>query len=104
MTVTRVTCGAIFLSISGIFPLMVLPGRASYRYALLTVGLLRACRKRPGHHSAAEKGNELATPHSITSSAVESTVDGMVIPSAFAALRLMTSSNLVGTCTGRSPG
>ena len=37
-----------------------------------------------------------STPHSITSSAVASSVCGTVSPSAFAVLRLMTSSNLVG--------
>ena len=43
-------------------------------------------------------------PHSITSSA-RSRIDwGMVRPSAFAVLRLITSSNLVGCSTGRSAG
>jgi hypothetical protein len=40
----------------------------------------------------------------ITSSAVANSVSGMVRPSALAVLRLMTSSNLVGACTGRSAG
>jgi hypothetical protein len=44
------------------------------------------------------------TVYSITSSAIESTPAGIVRPSAFAVLRLMTSSNLVGVCTGRSAG
>jgi hypothetical protein len=38
--------------------------------------------------------------HSITSSANASTVGGIWRPSAFAVLRLMTSSNLVGCHTG----
>src|SRR5262245_27707878 len=42
--------------------------------------------------------------HSITSSAVASSVGGTSRPSAFAVFRLMTSSYLVGTCTGRSAG
>jgi hypothetical protein len=42
--------------------------------------------------------------YSITSSAATSRVCGTVNPSALAVLRLMTSSNLVGCCTGRSPG
>src|SRR5262249_40448814 len=42
--------------------------------------------------------------YSITSSATASTPDGIVRPSAFAVLRLITNSNLVGACTGRSPG
>src|SRR5499425_2724645 len=42
--------------------------------------------------------------HSITSSARASTDGGISRPSAFAVLRLMTSSYLVGACTGKSPG
>src|SRR5262249_59187563 len=42
--------------------------------------------------------------HSITSSAVASSVRGTVRPSALAVLRLMTSSNLVGCWTGSSAG
>jgi hypothetical protein len=42
--------------------------------------------------------------YSIISSAVESSDGGIVTPSAFAVLRLMTNSNLVGCCTGRSEG
>src|SRR5689334_12158574 len=40
--------------------------------------------------------------HSITSSALASTEGGMLNLSAFAVLRLMTSSIFVGACTGRS--
>ena len=43
-------------------------------------------------------------PYSITSLAVASSDDGMVRPSALAVLRLITSSYLVGACTGRSDG
>jgi hypothetical protein len=42
--------------------------------------------------------------YSITSSAVASNLSGMLSPSALAVLRLMISSNFVGTCTGRSAG
>src|SRR5438128_8930466 len=42
--------------------------------------------------------------YSITSSARASTVGGISRPSALAVLRLMTSSYLVGACTGRSAG
>jgi hypothetical protein len=42
--------------------------------------------------------------YSITSSARPSTVAGISRPRAFAVLRLMTSSYLVGACTGRSAG
>src|SRR2546421_8156116 len=66
--------------------------------------LLRARRKRPRRPRAAEKRDELAPPHSITSSARASSVGGTVRLSALAVLRLMTSSNLVGCITGRSLG
>src|SRR5262249_49516929 len=56
--------------------------------------LLRARRERPCHR-AAEKRDELAPPHSITSSARADSVGGTSIPSALAALRLITNSNLV---------
>jgi hypothetical protein len=42
--------------------------------------------------------------YSITSSARASSVGGTSMPSVFAVLRLITSWNLVGACTGRSPG
>src|SRR5262245_29560302 len=65
--------------------------------------LLRARCERPSSH-AAEQSDELATPHSITSSACCRNGSGIVRPSAFAVLRLTTSSNLLASCTGRSPG
>src|SRR5262245_12701677 len=66
--------------------------------------LLRARRERP-RRGAAEQRDELAPPdHSITSSASASSVAGMSMPSAIAVLRLITSSNLTGCCTGRSAG
>jgi hypothetical protein len=45
-----------------------------------------------------------ARPHRITSLAWKRRVGGMVRPMASAVLRLMTSSNVVGCSTGRSPG
>src|SRR5262249_12643177 len=67
--------------------------------------LLRPRSERPHHHRAAEQRYELPPlHHSITSSARASTEDGTSSPSAFAVLRLMISSYLVGDCTGRSPG
>ena len=53
---------------------------------------------------AAEQRDELAPPHSITSSARASSDGGTSRPSALAVLRLMTNSNLVGACTGKSAG
>ena len=57
-----------------------------------------------GGHCAAEKRDELAPSHSITSSAWASSVGGTSRPSALAVLRLITSSRLVGNSIGRSPG
>ena len=42
--------------------------------------------------------------YSISSSACASSDGGIVNPSAFTVFRLMTSSNLVGACTGKSRG
>src|SRR5262249_13433222 len=62
--------------------------------------------ERPPRRSAAEHRDELAAlyrgNHSITSSAATSRPGGTVKPSAFAVFKLMTVSNLVGACTGRS--
>src|SRR5262249_32452467 len=66
--------------------------------------LLRARSERPRGRPAAEQRNELAAFHSITSSARVSMVGGTSRPSAFAVFRLITSSYLVGACTGRSAG
>src|SRR5215469_10155080 len=66
--------------------------------------LLRARRERPRGCRPAEQCDELAALHSITSSAVASSVVGIVRPSAFAVLRLMASSNLLGSWIGSSPG
>src|SRR6476620_3562603 len=60
-------------------------------------------RERP-RCSAAEQRDELAAPHSITSSARPSSVIGKVRPSALAVLRLMTSSTFVDRWIGRSAG
>jgi hypothetical protein len=60
--------------------------------------------ERPSNHRTAESQDELAPPHSITSSARASTVAEISRPSALAVLRLITSSYLVGACTGRSAG
>jgi hypothetical protein len=59
------------------------------------------CGGSPRHH---QTRCEFLALHSITSSAVASSVSGMVRPRAFAVLRLSTRSNFVGTSTGRSLG
>src|SRR5262245_60834666 len=54
---------------------------------------------------APEQGDELAAGiHSITSSARASSVAGISRPRPLAVLRLITSSYLVGACTGSSTG
>src|SRR6516162_3766044 len=64
--------------------------------------LLPARRERPRRRRAAEQRDELATSHSITSSARASIVVGTSRPSALAVLRFIINSNLVGACTGSS--
>src|SRR6516164_6911372 len=67
--------------------------------------LLCARRERPTCRRAAKKRDELAPEdHSLTSSALASTPDGIVRPSALAVLRLMTSSKRVGCSIGMSAG
>src|SRR5215472_7431619 len=66
--------------------------------------LLRARRERPRRSRAAEQRDELAPPHSITSSARASSVLGTIRSSALAVFKLISNSYLVGACTGRSAG
>lgn len=49
-----------------------------------------------GQRERRERGHGFAAPHSITSSARARSAGGMVMPSAFAVLRLKTSSIFVG--------
>src|SRR5262249_43358112 len=67
------------------------------------IGLLRACREWP-RGRAANKRDELAAPHSITSAASARSESGTVRPSVLAVLRLMISSAFVACWTGRSAG
>ena len=55
------------------------------------LAMLRSRRKRPRRSRTAEELDELASPHSITSSARASSVGGTSMPSALAVLRLMAS-------------
>src|SRR5262249_54323278 len=66
--------------------------------------LLRCARRERPYRRAAEQRDELATLHSMTSSARASSVVGTSMPIALAVLRLITSSYLVGACTGRWGG
>ena len=62
-------------------------------------------RARHREHGEDEAAVECASIHYwITSSARSSSNCGIVMPSAFAVFRLITSSNLVGCSTGRSAG
>src|SRR5262249_53690091 len=79
--------------------------RTLSKHADAPQALLRARRDRPRCRRAAEHRDELAAfHHSITSSARASWVAGTSRPSALAVFRLITSSYLVGACTGRSAG
>src|SRR5713226_2705600 len=61
--------------------------------------------ERRGEEAATHRANECPpADHWITSSARSSSDGGIVRPSAFAVLRLITSSNLVGCSMGRSAG
>jgi hypothetical protein len=64
----------------------------------------RARRERPRRRCTSDKRDELAPSHSITSSAMASSVGGTSRPSALAVLRLITSSYLVGCRNGKSAG
>jgi hypothetical protein len=77
----------------------------------LSQASLRSVRGSPhyGHASACRARLFRATSrhapaHSISSSARASSVGGSSRPSALAVLKLMTNSNLVGACTGKSAG
>src|SRR6516165_10375631 len=78
--------------------------REKHADAPYALSLLPPRRERPGYRRAAEERDEGASSHSMTSSARASRVAGTVRPSAFAVLRLITSSYLVGAWTGRSLG
>ncbi len=62
--------------------------------------------REPIQASGSHRGEAIAraAPYSITSSARVSTVNGIESPSAFAALRLMTISSVVGCSIGMSDG
>src|SRR5262249_31110301 len=68
------------------------------------LALLRTRRERPCRRCAAHERNDLAPPHSITSSASNRIEFGTSMPRALAVCRLMRNSNLVDCRTGRSAG
>ena len=75
----------------------------SRRFALPAICPLSGS-SRTRQFDVAAVGIGVAPLQSITSSARASSVGGTVRPSALAVLRFRTSSNLVGCCTGSSPG
>src|SRR5262249_45133296 len=89
---------------AGLCHLIVGIQRDEHTNAPHAVALLRGRRKRPCRCRATEQCDELATFHSITSSARKSKDSEIVNPNALAVLRLMTSSNLVGRWIGKSAG
>src|SRR5262249_9575297 len=68
------------------------------------IRLLRTRQERPRSRRTAERRDELASCHSITSSARVISDGGRSRPSALAVLRLIVSSILVGNSIGKSPG
>ena len=76
----------------------------TFRQTLNELGYVEGKNLRFEHRYAAEQRDEIAALHSITSSARASSVGDTSRPNALAVLRLMTSSYLVGACTGKSPG
>ena len=68
------------------------------------IGLLRLRRDRPRRRPAKQCDELAPRDHSITSSALASSVGGISMPSVFAVCRLMTNSNLEARKTGKSAG
>src|SRR5215831_1359071 len=83
---------------------IVLGERHEHADAPQSLALLRARYQRPRGRRAPEQRDELASSHSITSSARTRSVGGTSKPSIFAVFRLSTVSYLVGACTGSSAG
>jgi hypothetical protein len=77
---------------------------AAVRESSMKVRCDRGRRKRPRGGRPPEKSDELASVHSITSSARASSVGGTVMPRVLAAVRFMASLNVVGCWTGKSAG
>src|ERR1700730_5957941 len=83
---------------------IILGGAHEHTYPPHPLGLLRTHPHRPRRHCASEERDEFAAGHSMTSSARCWRCKGTSWPSALAALRLITSSNLTGAWTGSSLG
>jgi len=68
--------------------------RVQHRDAVGLRLLLRVCA--PDCHCEQQTADNLAPPHSITSSAAMRSVGGTLMPSAFAVFKLIESVNFVG--------
>ena len=79
-------------------------GRQEHADAPHVLRLLRAHRQRPHCRRPTEQRDEVAPPHSITSSARPISVLGMLTPSVFAVFRFRDNSTFVACWTGRSLG
>ena len=99
--------GTVFAGIDGVTVMTsgtrTMPATPAMSRRKLKRRLLRARHYRQSRR-APEPRDELAPFHWIDSSAVASSISGMVMPRALAVLRLMTNSNTVGCWTGRSAG
>src|SRR5262249_29116708 len=95
-------CESLLKSCNPRLPLRVITGPHQHSDVSYSLGLLRPRGERP-RRRAAEQRDELAAPHSITSSASNCIELGTDRPRVFAVLKLRTNSNLVDRCTGRSP-
>src|SRR5215831_14030494 len=84
------------------FPIVRSRGQENANEAHL-LALLRAHRERP-RGRAADQRDELAPPHSITSSAMAIKLGGTSRPSVRTVCMLMTNSNFVGCNTGMFAG
>src|SRR5262249_37975228 len=84
--------------------LRVMRAHAQSTYFGFLDPLLRMRRKRPSCRGGTEGRDEFPPPHSITSWARANRDAGTSRLSALAVLRLTTSSNRVGCCTGSPPG
>jgi hypothetical protein len=96
--------GAVCMSLGAVSSSRPCLGFGSHQNPKTTQPLLRPHSNRPRSRCTPEERDEVAAGHSMTSSARSRIDVGTSRPSAFAVLRLMTSSNFVGCRTGNSAG
>src|SRR6516225_96807 len=105
---TRPSCFATYDNASSVAiaesPFQIGLGSAHTEAAALHSCLVRTGYERPCRCHGPDQRDEVATPHSITSSARSRMDEGTSRPSTFAVLRLTTRSKLIGAWTGSSLG